>query len=99
MYIPQEINTPEISKESYDLFIHMNIASISNQTDKWNSFVNDLKCQPHFIGGITNHISKWDLIKHKPHLTNIDLPNFCFEFLTAESRKGGQVQWSTFTKT
>ena len=86
LYTPQEINDLEISKESYNLFIHMNIASTSYHIDELHLFINVLKCQPNIIG------SECGLIKNKTPLTNTDLPNFCFKFLTAQSRKGGKVQ-------
>ena len=86
LYSPQEINDIEISKESHNLFIHMNIASITYHIDELHSFVNDLKCKPNIIGA-----SECGLIKNKPPLTNIDLPNFCFEFTPAESRKEAKM--------
>ena len=86
LYTPQEINDTEISKESHNLFIYMNIASITYHIDKLHSFINDLKCKLNIIG-----ISECGLIKNKPPLTNIDLPNFCSEFTPAESRRGGSI--------
>ena len=60
---------------------------INNLSYWWAKlFINDLKCKPNIIG-----ISECGLIKNKPPLTNIDLPNFCFEFTPAETRKGGTI--------
>ena len=81
-----KFNDIENSTESYNLFIHMNIASITYHIDELHSFINDLKWKPNIIG-----ISECGLIKNKPPLTNIDLPNFCFEFTPAESRRGGSI--------
>ena len=64
----------------------MNIASITYHIDELHLFINDLKCKPNIIGA-----SECGLIKNKPPLTNIDLPNFCFEFTPAESRKEGTM--------
>ena len=79
LYTPQEINDLEISKESHNLFIHINIASITYHIDELHSLINDLKYKPNIIG-----IFECGLIKNKPTLTNIYLPNFCFEFTPAE---------------
>ena len=54
--------------------------------DELHSFINNLKCKPNIID-----ISEYILIKNKPPQTNINLPNFCFQFTPAESRKGGTI--------
>ena len=64
----------------------MNIASRTYHIDELHSSINDLKCKPNIIG-----IFERGLIKNKPHLTNIDLTNYCFEFTLAESRKEGTM--------
>ena len=82
LYTPQEINGIQISKESHNLFIHINIASITYHIDELHSFINDLKCKPNIIG-----ISGCRLIKNKPPLTKTDLPNFCFDSLQQNLEK------------
>ena len=86
LYTAQGIDDTEISKESHNLFIHMNIASITYHIDELHSFIIELKCKPNIIG-----ISECGLVKIKSPLTNIDLPNFCFELTSAEYRKGGMM--------
>ena len=50
LYTPQEVNDLEICKESHNVFIHMNIASITYHIDEIHSLINDLKCKQNIIG-------------------------------------------------
>lgn len=83
---PQEIIYLEISEAPQNFFVHINIASITFDTDELNSFISNLNCKPNIIG-----ISECDLIKDNLPLTIINLPNLYFQFIPAESKKGGTI--------
>lgn len=48
--VAKEINDLEIFKESHNLFIYINVASIKYHTDELHLFTNDLNCKPNIIG-------------------------------------------------
>ena len=64
----------------------MSIASITCHIHELHLFINNLTCKLNIIG-----ISECGLVRNKPSLTNIDLPNFIFEFIATESTKGGKI--------
>lgn len=57
--VAKEINDLEIFKESHNLFIYINLASIKYHTDELHLFTNDLNCKPNIIGISENASFYW----------------------------------------
>ena len=77
-------NFHELSTKKQNLYMHLNISSLSYHHLKLYNFIADMKIKPKITG-----ISESRLQKRKQHITNISLPNYVYEHTPTESSKGG----------
>ena len=85
-YTPTEFKNAfnELSTKIQNLYMHLNISSLSYHHLKLYNFIADMKIKPKITG-----ISESRLQKRKQHITNISLPNYVYEHTPTESSKGG----------
>ena len=69
-----------------NLFLHMNISSVSYHIDDLNTFIMNCKNKPKAI-----EISKCRIKAGRPPLSNIDMNNCSDEYTPTESSKGGTL--------
>ena len=86
LYTPENFYKINADKNSDNLFIHMNISSISNHIDYLTAFINNCKIKPKVIG-----LSETRLRKNRQPLSNINLENYVYESTPTESSKGGTM--------
>ena len=72
------------NNNSNNLFLHMNISSVSYHIDDLNTFIMNCKNKPKVIG-----ISECRIKTGRPPLSNINLNNYSYEYAPTESSKGG----------
>ena len=84
-YTPIEFNNAlnELSTKKQNLYIHLNISSLSYHHLQLYNLISDMKIKPKIIG-----ISESRLQKSKQNITNISVPNYVYEHTPAESSKG-----------
>ena len=87
-YTPTEFNNAlnELSTKKQNLYMHLNISSLSYHHLELYNLISDMKIKPKIIG-----ISESRLQKSKQHITNISLPNYVYEHTPTESSKGGTL--------
>ena len=73
-------------KKQQNLYMHLNISSLSYYHLELYNLVLDMKIKPKIIG-----ISESRLQKSKQNTTNISLPNYVYEHTPTESSKGGTL--------
>ena len=71
---------------TYNLYIHMNISSLKYHIDDLRYLVESCPNKPKIIG-----ITECRLRKNREILSNIDLNDYFFKFIAAESTKGGTL--------
>ena len=74
------------NNNSNNLFLHMNISSVSYHNDDLNTFTMNCKNKPEVIG--TSECRKK---AGRPSLSNINMNNYSYEYTPAESSKGGTL--------
>ena len=85
-YSPEQFNDIKINAKSYNSYFHVNISSLSYHIDELHSFLSDIKIEPKIIG-----ISECRLKTSRQALSNIELPNYSYEYTPTESSKGGTL--------
>ena len=87
-YTPTEFNNAlnGLSTKKQNLYMHLNISSLSYHHLELNNMISDMKIKPKIIG-----ISESRLQKVKQHITNILLPNYVYEHTPTESSKEGTL--------
>ena len=87
-YTPTKFNNAlnELSTKKQNLYMHLNISSLSYHHLELYNLISDMKIKPKIIG-----ISESRLQKSKQHVTNISLPNYVYEYAPTESSKGGTL--------
>ena len=87
-YTPTKFNNAlnELSTKKQNLYMHLNISSLSYHHLELYNLISDMKITPKIIG-----ISESRLQKSKQHVTNISLPNYVYEHAPTESSKGGTL--------
>ena len=86
LYTPESFYKIDADQNSDNLFIHMNISSISYHIDNSTAFMNNCKIKPKVIG-----LSESRLRKNRQPLSNINLENYVYESTPTESFKGGTM--------
>ena len=86
LYTPENVYKIKVDQNSDNLFIHMNISSISYHIDHLTAFINNCKIKPKVIG-----LSETRLRKNRQPLSNINLENYVYESTPTESSKGGTM--------
>ena len=76
----------KLSTKKQNLYMHLNISSLSYRHLELYNLIADMKIKPKIIG-----ISESRLQKSKQHITNISLPNYVYEHTPTESSKGGTL--------
>ena len=76
----------KLSTKKQNLYMHLNISSLSYRHLELYNLIADMKIKPKIIG-----ISESRLQKSKQHIINISLPNYVYEHTPAESSKGGTL--------
>ena len=76
----------KLSTKKQNLYMHLNISSLSYHHLELYNLIADMKIKPKIIG-----ISESRLQKSKQHITNISLPNYVYEHTPTESSKGGTL--------
>ena len=74
------------NNNSNNLFLHMNISSVSYHIDDLNTFIMNCKNKPKVIG-----ISECRIKAGRSHLSNINMNNYSYEYTPNESSKGGTL--------
>ena len=74
------------NNNSNNLFLHMNISSVSYYIDDLNTFIMNCKNKPKVIG-----ISEYRIKTGRPPLSNINMNNYSYEYTPTESSKGGTL--------
>ena len=74
------------NNNSNNLFLHMNISSVSYHIDDLNTFIMNCKNKPKVIG-----ISECRIKTGRPPLSNINMNNYSYEYTPTESSKGGTL--------
>ena len=74
------------NNNSNNLFLHMNISSVSYHIDDLNTFIMNCKNKPKVIG-----ISECRIKAGRPLLSNINMNNYSYEYIPTESSKGGTL--------
>ena len=89
-YTPTEFNNAlnELStkKTKQNLYMHLNISSLSYHHLELYNLISDMKIKPKII-----EISESRLQKSKQHITNISVPNYVYEHTPTEASKGGTL--------
>ena len=87
-YTPTEFSNAlnTLSTKKHSLYMHLNIAFLSNHHLELYNLISDMKIKPKIIG-----ISESRLQKSKQNITNISLPNYVYEHTPAESSKEGTL--------
>ena len=83
-YTSQEFS--KVNLGNSDLYIHLNISSLSYYIDELNLLLSEIKHKPKIIA-----ISESRLRKNKEPLSKIDIPGYNYEFTPTESEKGGTL--------
>ena len=85
-YTPTEFKNElnELSTEKQNLYIHLNISSLSYHHLELYNLITDMKTKPKIIG-----ISESRLQKSKQHITNIFLPNYVYEHTSLQNQVKG----------
>ena len=86
-----ELTTPDNfylinNNNSNNLFLHMNISSVSYHIDDLNTFIMDCRNKPKVIG-----FSECRIKTGRPPLSNINMNNYSYEYTPTESSKGGTL--------
>ena len=81
-YTPSDFSQLNLKKSN--LFIHLNISSLSYYIDELNLLLSQMKHRPKIR--IRSRIRK-----NKNTLSKIDIPGYDFEFTPTESEKGGTL--------
>ena len=76
----------ELSIKKQNLYMHLNISSLSYHHLELYNLISDMKIKMKII-----EISESRLQKSKQHITNISLPNYVHEHTPTESSKGGTL--------
>ena len=79
-------NFHELSTKKQNLYMHLNISSLSYQHLELYNLIADMKIKPKIVG-----ISETRLQKSKQHIANISLPNYVHEHTPTESSKEGTL--------
>ena len=87
-YTPTEFKNAlnELSTKNQNLYIHLNISSLSYHHLEFYNLIADMKIKPKTIG-----ISESRIQKSKQHITNIFLCNYVYEHTSTELSKGGTL--------
>ena len=83
-YTPSEFS--DLNLNNTNLFIHLNISSLSYYIDELKLLLSQMKHRPKIIA-----ISESRLRKNKNTLSKIDIPGYDYEFTPTESEKGGTL--------
>ena len=83
-YTPDEFSQLNIEKSN--LFIHLNISSLSYFIDELKQLLSQMKHRPNVIA-----ISETRIRKNKEISSKIDIPGYKYEFTETESEKGGTL--------
>ena len=86
LYTPENFYKINAAQNSDNLFILMNISSVSCHIDNLTAFINNCKIKPKVIG-----LSETRLRKNRQPLSNINLENYVYESTPTESFKGGTM--------
>ena len=84
LYAPENFYKIKTNQNSDNLFIHMNISSISYRIDDLTALINNCKIKPRVTG-----LSETSLRKNRQSLSNINLENYVYDSTPTESFKGG----------
>ena len=74
------------NNNSNNLFLHMNISSVSYHIDDLNAFIMNCKNKPKVIG-----ISECRIRSGRHSLSNINMSNYSYEYSPNEPSKGGAL--------
>ena len=83
-YTPTEFSNLKLNNSN--LFIHLNISSLSYYIDELNLLLSQMKHRPKIIA-----ISESRIRKNKEPLTRLDIPGYTYEFTPTEGEKGGTL--------
>ena len=83
-YTPSEVS--QINLKKSDLYIHLNIFSLSYYIDELHLLLSQMKHRPKIIA-----ISESRIRKNKELLSNINITGYDFEYTYSESEKGGTL--------
>lgn len=83
-YTPQELS--KVNLGNCNLYIHLNISSLSYHIDDLNLLLSEIQHKPKIIA-----ISESKLRKNKEPLAKIDIPGYKYEFTLTDSEKGGTL--------
>ena len=83
-YTPNEFSQVKLNKSN--LFIHLNISSLSYHIDELNLFLSQIKHKPKIIA-----ISESKIRKNKEPLSNINITGYEYEYTSTEAEKGGTL--------
>ena len=83
-YTPSEFS--HLSLDKLNIYIHLNISSLSNYIDELNLLLSELVHKPKIIA-----ISESRIRKNKEPLSVIDIPGYDYEFTATEGEKGGTL--------
>ena len=86
LYTPENFCKINTDQNSNNLFIHMNISSISYPIDDLAALINNCKIKPKIIG-----LSETRIRKHREPISNINLENYVYECTPTRSSKGGAM--------
>ena len=86
LYTPENFYKINTDQNSDNLFIHMNISSISYHVDNLTPLINNCKIKPRVIG-----LSESRLRKNRQSLSNTNLENYVYESTPTESFEGGTM--------
>ena len=81
-YTSSEFN--HLSQDNLNIFIHLNISSLSYYIDELNLLLSEMEHRPKIIA-----ISESRIRKNKEPLSIIDIPGYDYEFTATEGEKGG----------
>ena len=83
-YTPSEFN--HLSLDNSNIFIHLNILSLSYYIGELNLLLSEIVHRPKIIA-----ISEGSIRKNKEPLSVIDIPGYNYEFTATEGEKGGTL--------
>ena len=84
IYTPTEFSNLKLNNSN--LFIHLNISSLSYYIDELNLLLSQIKHRPKIIA-----ISESRIRKNKEPLARLDIPGYTYEFTPTEGEKGGTL--------
>ena len=83
-YTPSEFS--HLSLDNLNIYIHLNISSLSYYIDELNLLLSEIVHKPKIIA-----ISESRIRKNKEPLSVIDIPGYDYEFTATEGEKGGTL--------